>query len=114
MFNTNYDLTSTEIISDNSTAYGELNRLLSAAIVSANFRSTLLNNPEIAIAKGYQGEKFNLTSDQYRWLTSIKAIDLAGFAKQLVDYQHARTPEHEVVLAVNLPEISYVGRTKYS
>src|SRR3972149_5987294 len=66
--------------------YRELNRLLSAAIVSAGFRNMLISHPETAIAKGYQGEKFDLSSEEYRWLVSIQATDLASFASQLLDY----------------------------
>jgi hypothetical protein len=88
--------------------YCELNRLLSAAIVSTGFRNMLITNPETALAKGYQGEKFNLTSDEYRWLVSIQATDLANFASQLLDYQNTRTSASDLGIAVKIPAMSHI------
>jgi hypothetical protein len=104
------DMTYNQIVTntDHTTNYGELNRLLSAAIVSAGFRNMLITNPETAIDKGYQGEKFNLSPDEYRWLVSVQATDLASFASQMLDYQNKRTPASDLAIAVKIPVMSRV------
>jgi hypothetical protein len=86
-----------------------LNRLLSAAIVSTGFRNLLITNPETALIKGYQGEKFNLTNDEYRWLISIQAVDLASFATQLLDYQNTSKADADLTYAVKIPAMSRIG-----
>ena len=58
----------------------ELNRLLSAAVVSKSFRNMLLVNPEIAVANGYQGESFNLSDEDRSWLYSMRSTSLVDFA----------------------------------
>ena len=95
-----------------TTNYCELNRLLSAAIVSTGFRNMLISNPETAIDKGYQGEKFNLNPDEYRWLVSVQATDLASFASQMLDYQNKRTPASNLAIAVKIPAMSRVSNGK--
>ena len=95
-----------------TTNYCELNRLLSAAIVSAGFRNMLISNPETAVDKGYQGEKFNLNPDEYRWLVSVQATDLASFASQMLDYQNKRTPVRDLAIAVKIPAMSRVYNSK--
>ena len=95
-----------------TTNYCELNRLLSAAIVSTGFRDMLITNPETAIGKGYQGEKFNLSPDEYRWLVSVQATDLASFASQMLDYQNKRTPADDLAIAVKIPAMSRVWNGK--
>jgi len=96
------------IETESTTNYGELNRLLSAAIVSTGFRNMLITNPETAIVKGYQGEKFNLSPDEYRWLVSVQATDLASFASQMLDYQNQRTPAKNLAFAVKIPAMSRI------
>jgi hypothetical protein len=65
----------------------ELNRLLSAAVVSKSFRNMLLTNPEIAVASGYQGETFNLSPEDQNWLYSIRSASLVDLAANMVAYQ---------------------------
>jgi hypothetical protein len=65
----------------------ELNRLLSAAVVSKSFRSMLLSNPEIAVTSGYQGETFNLSEEDRSWLYSIRPANLVDLAANMVAYQ---------------------------
>lgn len=113
MYNTDFVYNQTITVTDRSISYCELNRLLSAAIVSTGFRNMLFTNPEIALAKGYQGEKFNLTSDEYSWLISVQATDLASFAAQLVQYQNARTTTEEIAIPVRMPEMSYIGSSDF-
>jgi len=104
------DMTYNQTVTNAShtTNYGELNRLLSAAIVSTGFRNLLITNPETALDKGYQGEKFNLSSDEYRWLVSVQATDLAGFASQMLDYQNKRTSTGDLAIAVKIPTMSRI------
>jgi hypothetical protein len=105
------DLTYTTITTntERSTDYRELNRLLSAAIVSTGFRNMLITNPETALVKGYQGEKFNLTNDEYRWLVSVQATDLPSFASQLLDYQNTRTSASDLTFTVKIPAMSRIN-----
>ena len=65
----------------------ELNRLLSAAVISNNFRNLLLSDPQRALATGYQGESFQLTEDDHNWLMSLRATNLVDLAVKLVTYQ---------------------------
>lgn len=75
---------------DHQPSNDELNRLLSAAVVSKSFRNMLLTNPEIAVASGYQGETFNLSSEDQNWLYSIRPNDLVDLAANMVTYQQER------------------------
>jgi hypothetical protein len=68
---------------DYSARNDELNRLLSAAVVSKSFRNTLLTSPEIALATGYQGETFNLSDADRSWLFSIKPTNLVDLAADI-------------------------------
>lgn len=113
MFDTDISYNQTATYTDRTINTCELNRLLSAAIVSTGFRNMLITSPETAIAKGYQGEKFDLTSDEYRWLVSIQATDLASFASQLLDYQNLRTSDSELAIAVKFPIMSRVGNAEF-
>ena len=67
-----------------STSTYELNRVLSAAIVSPGFCKMLLKDPQSAISKGYQGETFHLNKDEWNCVLSINAPDLASFANQVL------------------------------
>lgn len=62
----------------------DMNRLLTAAVVSHKFCSLLLNDPIEAIAKGYNGETFELTAEEVQLLHAIKASSLRDFVKQLL------------------------------
>jgi hypothetical protein len=108
MFDIEMTYNQTVTNTDHTTNYGELNRLLSAAIVSTGFRNMLITNPETAIDKGYQGEKFNLSPDEYRWLVSVQATDLASFASHMLDYQNKRTPAGDLSIAVKIPAMSRI------
>jgi hypothetical protein len=72
---------------DYSVRNDELNRLLSAAVVSKSFRNMLLSSPEVALASGYQGEKFNLSDADRAWLFSIKPTSLVDLAANMVIHQ---------------------------
>jgi hypothetical protein len=77
----------------------ELNRLLSAAVVSKTFFNMLRTNPEIALASGYQGETFNLSDADRNWLFSIRPASLVDFAANMVTYQQNACQE----IPVNVP-----------
>ncbi len=77
----------------------ELNRLLSAAVVSKSFRNMLLSSPELALANGYQGEAFNLSDADRSWLFSIKATSLSDLAVSMVSHQQKLSQE----IALNVP-----------
>ncbi len=63
---------------------GELNRLITAALISEPFRNLLLNNPEMAVDRGYNGEIFRLTPEEREMVVSIQATSLVDYARQLV------------------------------
>ena len=63
----------------------ELNRLVTAAVVSKRFCELLLNDPAGAIAAGYDGEAFLLTAEEQDLVLSIQASTLGEFARQLLD-----------------------------
>jgi hypothetical protein len=71
--------------STNTNSSHEISRLLTAAVINNKFRSMLLNQPELALANGYNGEPFQLASDDKARITSIHASNLADFAIQLTD-----------------------------
>lgn len=110
MFNQEFTYTQPAVYIDRTNNFRELNRLLSAAIVSSNFRNLLITHPESALAKGYQGEQFNLTRDEYNWLVSVQATDLASFASQLLEFQNAHTIDRDLALPIKVPVMS--TRTK--
>ncbi len=85
----------------------ELNRLLSAAVVSKSFRSMLLSSPEIALANGYQGEAFNLSDADRSWLFSIKPTSLSELAANMVTHQQNLSQEVPVKVAMQ-PARHYV------
>jgi hypothetical protein len=60
-----------------------LARLLAAAIVSKEFRRTLLDSPERALEEGYQGETFLLSKEEYDSLLSIRAASLTDLARRM-------------------------------
>jgi hypothetical protein len=60
-----------------------LNQLLCAATVNSRFRETLLHTPAQAIATGYLGQTFALTSEERELVTSIQAQHLEDFAAKV-------------------------------
>lgn len=61
-----------------------LNRLISAAVVSPRFCGLLLSDPVNALATGYNGETFQLTPPEYAAVTSVHASNVRDFAAQLL------------------------------
>jgi len=61
-----------------------INRLLSAIVVSPRFRQLLFSDPAAALAAGYNGEKFQLTPTEYDAVTSLHVNTVREFAAQLL------------------------------
>ena len=61
----------------------EYSRILSAAVINQQFRNLLLNDPDQAVSRGFNGESFDLSSKEKDELTSLKGLSLADFASQL-------------------------------
>ena len=83
----------------------ELNRLLTAAVVSHRFCSLLLNDPVQAIANGYNGETFELTREELQLLCAIKASSLGDFAMQLLTKEAAEKAWMDTKVIVLLSQI---------
>lgn len=60
-----------------------LHRLFAAAIVSNQFRETLLHEPEAALANGYLGQTFALTDQETTIIKSVRASTLADLAHKV-------------------------------
>ena len=60
-----------------------LHRLFAAAIVSDQFRATLLHEPERALANGYLGQTFTLTDQEKKIIKTIRAESLTDFAQKV-------------------------------
>jgi hypothetical protein len=64
----------------------ELSRLINAAVISPEFCRLLLTNPATALALGYHGDLFCLTSEERDLILSIHASSLADFACQITNH----------------------------
>jgi hypothetical protein len=60
-----------------------LHRLFAAAIVSDQFRATLLREPDQALANGYLGQTFTLTDKEKSIIRNIRAKNLTDFAQKV-------------------------------
>jgi hypothetical protein len=79
-----------DVYSNSSRAFGKapvtrsaLQRLFAAAIVSNQFRTTLLREPERALANGYLGQTFALSDREKKIIKTIRAENLTDFAQQV-------------------------------
>jgi hypothetical protein len=63
----------------------DLNRMLSAAVVSRRFCNLLLTDAEAALHSGYNGESFELSERERTAILAIRAGTLRDFAAQLID-----------------------------
>lgn len=61
----------------------ELSRLLAAAVINPEFCRLLLDDPELALESGFQGEEFLFTEEERELIVSIRAASLADLASQL-------------------------------
>ena len=66
------------------TSNPEVSCLLSAAIVNKRFAKTLLQDPALALEKGYQGRKFNISPSEREIIVAIRATTLQEFAAGLI------------------------------
>jgi hypothetical protein len=91
---------------DNSTgAYSnEMNRMLTAAVVSRRFCNLLLTDPQAALRHGYNGESFQLNESERDAILAIHAGDLRDFAAQLVAQV---SPEESAELDYRTPRHAY-------
>jgi hypothetical protein len=60
-----------------------LSRVFSAAVVNRQFCDLLLEDPCIALKKGYLGESFSLSMEEQDLIISIRANSLADLAKKV-------------------------------
>lgn len=74
----------TELTTHNLPQSKEINRLLTAAVVSRKFRTLLLADPIQAVTSGYNGETFGLSAEETQQIRSIKASTLRDFVLQLL------------------------------
>jgi hypothetical protein len=61
----------------------EYSRIISAAVINTGFRDQLLKDPNQAVARGFNGESFRLSSQEKQVLSALKGLSLADFAAQL-------------------------------
>ena len=70
----------------------EVSRLLSAAVINPGFCELLLDNPELALNSGFQGEEFLFSEEERNLILSIRADSLAEladqFAQTFIGHQH--------------------------
>ena len=66
--------------------HDEISRVLTAAVVNEGFRKMLLSNPALALAKGYKGESFHLSTEEHSRLANIHASSLTDFAAQIPQF----------------------------
>jgi hypothetical protein len=70
----------------------EVSRLLAAAVINPEFCKLLLDNPELALNSGFQGEEFLFSEEERNLILSIRADSLAEladqFAQTFIGHQH--------------------------
>ena len=62
----------------------EINKLISAALVSERFRTLLLSDPQRAIETGYNGETFQFESDVIKVIVSSRGPTLDAFVHEVI------------------------------
>jgi hypothetical protein len=60
-----------------------LSQVFAAAVVNQQFCNMLLQDPSIALQKGYLGQAFSLSEKEKNLITSIRAKSLSDLAKQV-------------------------------
>ncbi len=60
-----------------------LSQVFAAAVVNQQFCEMLLQDPSIALQKGYLGQTFPLSKEEQDLITSIRAKSLPDLAKQI-------------------------------
>jgi hypothetical protein len=79
----------------------EVSRLLAAAVVSPKFCHLLLEDPELALEAGFQGETFSFTEEESDLIRSIRADSLADLANQLARTFVEQMPANHTAQLVN-------------
>ena len=79
----------------------ELSRLLAAAVINPRFCHLLLEDPELALETGFQGETFSFTDEERDLVKSIRADSLAGLASQLARTFNEHIPVNRPVQLTN-------------
>ena len=64
-----------------------LSQIIGAAVIDHGFRSSLLRNPESALAQ------FDLKADELKDISSIRATTIEQFAEQLITWMNERDME---------------------
>ena len=72
----------------NRVRHGEVGRLLNAAIVDRQFCDLLLTRPDLALANGYSGEPFLLSSKERQFILTAKSTSLADLAKRWIEFYY--------------------------
>jgi hypothetical protein len=70
-------------ITSTSTVSSGISRVFAAAVVNKQFCSMLLQDPQVALQKGYLGETFPLSREERDLIVSIRADSLSDLAKQV-------------------------------
>ena len=70
-------------VSESPRNYIGLSKLFEAAVVNRQFCQLLLNHPETALQQGYQGNIFDLTTEERALIVSIRASSLSDLAQQV-------------------------------
>ncbi|MCE9646536.1 MAG: hypothetical protein K8S20_11110 [Chloroflexi bacterium] len=70
-------------ITSTATVSSGISRVFAAAVVNKQFCSMLLQDPQVALQKGYLGETFPLTREERDLIVSIRANSLSDLAKQV-------------------------------
>ena len=70
-------------LSSRSNSSSAISRVFAAAIVNRQFCNMLLDDPYMALKKGYLGESFSLSKEEQDLIISIRANSLTDLAKQV-------------------------------
>jgi hypothetical protein len=89
------------IVRDTSRGRLEVSRLLAAAVINQEFCSLLLDDPDLALKNGFQGESFLFEDGERDLILSIRAASLPDLAGQL-----ARTLDEQIAVKMDNPVLS--------
>jgi hypothetical protein len=75
--------TSSKKFTSLQSASSGLSQVFAAAVVNRQFCDMLLQDPSIALQKGYLGQPFSLSKEEKDLIVSIRANSLADLARQV-------------------------------
>jgi hypothetical protein len=87
--------------------HGELDRLLAAAAVNAQFCARLLEDPLAAIREGFQGESFQLSDEEAAVLLCVGAHSLSELAEGVARYF---SEPQTLSMPISAPSLVHIGR----